>query len=133
MFNPALHQEAEVCLMMVKMFISLVMGCPCWTVPTTTFRQHQIWTSILGMFRCFLQMLIKLNITVFGTKASLQVFQYMALQYCLEQACSAYYVVWESWTKFGMHASHMKFNIQSEGSVNIYIILSVYLSIHHVQ
>ena len=27
----------------------------------------------------------------------------------------------------------MKFNIQSEGSINICIILSVYLSIHHVQ
>jgi len=39
-FNAALHQDAEVCLVMVKMLISLVMGCPCWTVSTTTFRQN---------------------------------------------------------------------------------------------
>jgi len=32
-----------------------------------------------------------------------------------------------------MHASHMKFNIQSEGSINLCIILSLCLSIHHVQ
>jgi len=57
----------------------------------------------------------------------------MTLQYCVEQACSAYYVVWETSTNFGMHVSHMKFNTQSEGSINIYIILYVYLSIHHVQ